>query len=440
MPARTGQEYLEGLRQRRREIWLNGEQVDDVVSHPALANCAHTLARLYDMQHDPATRDALTYLSPDTGKREGTSFIIPRSVEDLVRRRTMVKTWADATCGMMGRTPDFLNVNLMSFAVRPDYFAQNDPRFGDNVVHYYEYVRDHDLCLTHTLVNPQVDRSRQVTELDPYIGLGVVQERQAGLIVRGARMLATLAPFADELAVFPSTFRMEGQDAGKYALCFALPLDTPGLRCLCRESFDYGKSTYDHPLGARFDEMDAVVVFDDVLVHLEGNRPYSGAIEWAKSFAIAGHESAEKPHLGRDFADQRSAVLQGVDIIDRNTNCLISEMALFHRHILGFNANFLQTTNGNQRFPCANLHALDQSRHGHQAGDTQNNAQHGEDGAELMRPNLLKADADRVPQVHESNCAIDSSPTPGSVLCPTRPAWHRSVWRSFRRESRSFWV
>ena len=86
MPARTGQEYLAGLRQRRRDIWLNGEQVDDVVSHPALANCAHTLAHLYDMQHDPAIRDALTYLSPDTGKREGTSFIIPRSVEDLVRR------------------------------------------------------------------------------------------------------------------------------------------------------------------------------------------------------------------------------------------------------------------------------------------------------------------------------------------------------------------
>ena len=97
MTARTGEEYLEGLRQRRREIWLNGEQVDDVVSHPALANCAHTLAHLYDMQHDPATRHALTYLSPDTGKREGTSCIIPRSVEDLVRRRTMVKTWADAT-------------------------------------------------------------------------------------------------------------------------------------------------------------------------------------------------------------------------------------------------------------------------------------------------------------------------------------------------------
>jgi 4-hydroxyphenylacetate 3-monooxygenase len=269
MPVRTGQEYLAGLRQRRREVWLDGERVDDVVCHPALANCARTLARLYDMQHAPSTRAALTYVSPETGKPEGTSFIIPRCVADLVRRRTMVKTWADATCGMMGRTPDFLNINLMSFAVCPDYFAQNDPRFGDNIVHYYEYVRDHDLCLTHTLVNPQVDRSRQVTELDPYIGLGVVAERPTGLLVRGARMLATLAPFADELAVFPSTFRAEGQEAGKYALCFALPVDTPGLRFLCREAFDYGKSPYDHPLGARFDEMDAVAVFDDVLVPWE---------------------------------------------------------------------------------------------------------------------------------------------------------------------------
>jgi 4-hydroxyphenylacetate 3-monooxygenase len=269
VPPRTGRQFLQGLQQRPRDVWLAGEQVDDVTAHPALVNCARTLARLYDMQHDPETQEVVTYACPETGQREGTSFIIPRSVEDLIRRRDMVKTWADATCGMMGRTPDFLNVNLMGFAVRADYFAKNDPRFGDNIRRYYEYVRDHDLCLTHTLVNPQVDRSKPVTELDPYIGLGVVEETAEGLRVRGARMLATLAPFADELAVFPSTFRMEGQEAGKYALCFAIPLETPGLRFICREPFDYGKSVYDHPLGARFDEMDAVAVFKDVLVPWE---------------------------------------------------------------------------------------------------------------------------------------------------------------------------
>jgi 4-hydroxyphenylacetate 3-monooxygenase len=269
MPPRTGRQFLQDLQQRPRDVWIGGEQVDDVTAHPALVNCACTLARLYDMQHEPETQEVLTYSCPETGRREGTSFIIPRSVEDLIRRRHMVKTWADATCGMMGRTPDFLNINLMGFAVRADFFAKNNPRFGDNVRRYYEYVRDHDLCLTHTLVNPQVDRSKPVTELDPYIGLGVAEETAEGLRVRGARMLATLAPFADELAVFPSTFRIEGQEAGKYALCFAIPLETPGLRFICREPFDYGKSTYDHPLGARFDEMDAVAVFKDVLVPWE---------------------------------------------------------------------------------------------------------------------------------------------------------------------------
>ncbi len=266
MPPRTGEEFLQGLRQRSRDVWIGGEPVQDVTTHPAFVHCAHTLARLYEMQHEPETREALTYRSPETGQREGTSFIMPRCQDDLERRRDMVKTWADATCGMMGRTPDFLNVNLMAFAARADYFAQNDPRFGDNVVRYYEYVRDHDLCLTHTLVNPQVDRSKTVTELDPYIGLGVVDETADGLVVRGARMLATLAPFADELAVFPSTFRTEKEDAGTYALCFAVPLETPGLRFICRDPFDPGKSTYDAPLAARFDEMDAVAVFHDVRV------------------------------------------------------------------------------------------------------------------------------------------------------------------------------
>lgn len=269
MPLRTGAAFLRDLQQRPRDIWLSGAAVEDVTTHPALANCAHSLARLYDMQHEPAMQEALTYIVPETGERASTAFIVPRNIEDLEHRRIMVKAWADATAGMMGRTPDFLNVNLMAFAVQPEYFAQNDPRFGENIRRYYAYVRDNDLCLTHTLVNPQVDRSKTVTELDPYIGLGVVEETADGLVVRGARMLATLAPYADELAVFPSTFRAEGKDAGQYALCFALPLDTPGLRFICREPFDYGKSTYDHPLGARFDEMDAVVVFKDVLVPWE---------------------------------------------------------------------------------------------------------------------------------------------------------------------------
>jgi 4-hydroxyphenylacetate 3-monooxygenase len=171
---------------------------------------------------------------------------------------------------MLGRSPDFLNVNLAAFASAAEYFAQADPRFGRNVVRYYEYVRDHDLSLTHTLITPQVNRSKGPHEqADPYIVAGVVEERDDGIVIRGARMLATLAPFSDELAVFPSTVLQNAPGAERYAYAFAIPCDTPGLKMICRESFDAGGSRFDHPLATGFEEMDALVVFDDVLVPWE---------------------------------------------------------------------------------------------------------------------------------------------------------------------------
>ena len=103
MPARTGQQYLDGLRARQREIWLGGERVHDVTTHPALAHGAHAIASLYDLQCQASLRDAMTYRSPTTGDPVGLSFIVPRSQDDLVRRREMMLQWARATCGMMGR-------------------------------------------------------------------------------------------------------------------------------------------------------------------------------------------------------------------------------------------------------------------------------------------------------------------------------------------------
>src|SRR5438093_10993836 len=153
MPARTGEQYIKGLQQQEREVWLGGERVKDVTTHPGLANGVRTLAALYDMQHDPALRDEMTYASPTTGDRVGLSFITPRSRQDLERRHAMMRHWARASCGMMGRTPDFLNASLMAMAAAGDYFGQNRPAFKQNIQRYYEHVREHDLVLTHTLVN-----------------------------------------------------------------------------------------------------------------------------------------------------------------------------------------------------------------------------------------------------------------------------------------------
>src|SRR3984893_15017998 len=110
MPARTGRQYLNGLREQDREVWLAGERVRDVTTHPGLANGAPAIASLYDLQSGPQARDEMTYVSPPTGDRGGRSLRLRLPREDLEKRRVMMLNWARTICGMMGRSPDFMNV------------------------------------------------------------------------------------------------------------------------------------------------------------------------------------------------------------------------------------------------------------------------------------------------------------------------------------------
>src|SRR5947209_12199531 len=125
MGIRTGRQYIESLHDGR-QMWIDGELVADVTTDRRFAAAAYTMAELYDMQHDPKLVERMTHRSPTSGDRVGLSFIQPRTVDDLVRRREMVKTWMDATCGMFGRSPDFMNITLTGFASACDVFGQKD--------------------------------------------------------------------------------------------------------------------------------------------------------------------------------------------------------------------------------------------------------------------------------------------------------------------------
>ncbi len=269
MPARTAANVLSRLRSDAPNLWVNGEQVTDPTTHPTTANACKSLAALYDLQHQPELVDTMTFESPTTGDRVGISFLVPETIEDLQRRSSMHRVWANAHLGFMGRTPDYLNVNVMAAGMAPGFFNQNDHRFGPNATNYFEFVRENDLALTHALTNPQVDRSKRDSEHDdPFIALGVVRETSDGIVVRGARMLATL-PISDEILIFPSTVLQRSDDMKPYAMAFAVPNNIEGLSYQCREPLDQGRSHADHPLGSRFDEMDAMVYFDNVLVPWE---------------------------------------------------------------------------------------------------------------------------------------------------------------------------
>jgi 4-hydroxyphenylacetate 3-monooxygenase len=291
MAARTGAEYLERLGQTRPVVEINGERVDGpVCEHPALAAVARSYAELYDLQHDPALRDVLTYESPDGGERHGTSFMVPRTPADLARRRAAFRAWADHSLGTLGRTGDYLNSAVMALSQAGPWFAQADPRFAENISAYYRRVRDRDLLLTHTLIPPQANRAagpgQQVD--GRALGAHVVTQDDSGIVIRGARMLATIGPIADELLVFPSTVLRGTPEDEPYSFAFAINCDAPGLRFICRENLDYGRG---HPLGGRFDEIDAVVVFDDVHV------------DWERVFMLG------RPELCNGFYTDTSAVV-----------------------------------------------------------------------------------------------------------------------------------
>src|SRR5262245_27797573 len=264
MGARTGEQFLSGLSKTRRSVWVDGERVDDITTHPALAQAARTLASVFDRQHQFAEECLIP--DPETGEPIAVSHMLPRSVADLQRRNRGLARIAEATVGLMGRTPDYMNVKFACFAARPDVWAGADGANGDgaaNLVRFQQHLAREDVALTHTIIQPTVDKATDPQIVGNRVTLHKVGETARGIVVRGARILATLAPFADEIAVYPGWPIPEGAQA--YALAFAIPLDTPGLIFLCRDSASApGAHPFDRPLSSRFDEQDAFVIFDNV--------------------------------------------------------------------------------------------------------------------------------------------------------------------------------
>ncbi len=263
MPARTGTAYLSGLKDDRA-IWVGGDRVTDVVSHPAFAGAARGMAAVFDMQHECAA-DCL-FPDPETGEAIAVSHMIPRSPADIERRHRGLRRISEHTVGVMGRTPDYMNVTYAGFAGCAHEWAEHGNEAGAaRQVEYQKFIRRNDSCLTHTLIHPTIDKARdEAPGQENDVILRKIADTEHGIIVRGARILSTLAPFADELAVYPGRPIPEGGD--KFAVSFCIPMATPGLKFICRDSVAGTENKFDFPLSSRFDEQDAFLIFDDVEV------------------------------------------------------------------------------------------------------------------------------------------------------------------------------
>jgi 4-hydroxyphenylacetate 3-monooxygenase len=265
---RTGGDYLRSLQDGRR-VYLDGERVADVTKHPAFRQAARSIANLFDIAADPALRERMTFVSPKTGEPVWRCFQIPRNAADLKARRLFSETWAEATFGLMGRTPDHVASFFAGYAAAPQVLAAGgNQKFADNTVAFYEFMRDNHVYASYAIVPPQIDRSKPAhKQSDPTLYAGVVKERDDGIVISGAQQLATGGPLSDYIHLSCIHPLQPGDE--NYANCVAVPVGAEGVKLYPRRPFARAGNAFDYPLSSRFDESDAYVVFDNVFVPWE---------------------------------------------------------------------------------------------------------------------------------------------------------------------------
>lgn len=257
MGLRTGAQYLEGISDDR-EVWLNGDRAE-VTTHPQLAGYAHALAGNFDVQRDPALADLLTCLSPRTGETMSRAWHLPRSAEDLTKGREMFEFWERRCGGVLGRHPQYMASLIMGlYHLHPEVRRIN-PEWADNIVTYYDYCRENDLSVAFSASDPSRSRKLPGSAMEY---LRVVEHRPEGVVIRGAKMIATQSAYADEV-LCATIGRREVERRGN--LYFAIPVATRGLKLVCRQSYSHAGDP-EGPLSSRWDEMDSYLLFDDVLV------------------------------------------------------------------------------------------------------------------------------------------------------------------------------
>lgn len=277
----TGREYLESLRDGR-EVYIYGERVADVTTHRAFRNAARSIARLYDAMHDPALAPVL--LGTDRHGIQTHKFFKPSySSQELLEAREAIVTWARFSYGFMGRTPDYKASFMATLGAAPDFYEP----FTENASRWYKEYATKTLFLNHVIVNPPVDRNKPVHEVAD-VFVHVVRETDGGIIVSGAKMLATGSALTHATFVAQnSATNLEQGKAEDYALVFLAPLDTRGQKLICRASYEAAAhSPMDYPLSSRFDENDAVLIFDEAFIPWENVLVYRN-IEKATGFYAA---------------------------------------------------------------------------------------------------------------------------------------------------------
>ena len=265
---KNGTEHRLSL-QDGRAVFLDGDRVRDVTSHPAYRNSVATACALYDFQATAQNRELMTFESPTSGTRVNRCWQLPATYRDLVDRREAIAAWAALTGGWLGRSPDHVASCMAGQVMGVHHFRAHGEARARALLDYFEWARDNDVYMTYVIINPQADRSKATGDQEEeFLACGVVDEDPTGITVRGAKMLGTGSIMANEVLVANIQPLKPGEE--QYAISFALPMGHKGVKLLSRRSYEESvTSEFDYPLSAHLDENDAVICFDDVHVPWE---------------------------------------------------------------------------------------------------------------------------------------------------------------------------
>lgn len=281
----TGKEYLESL-QDGREIWIYGEKVKDVTTHPAFRNTVRMIARLYDALHDPDTRDVLTMdTDTDNGGYTHKFYRGSRNTDEMVAARDAIAEWARISYGWIGRSPDYKAAFLATLGANSGFYEP----YEQNAKNWYKKVQEEVAFVNHAIVNPPVDRNRPLDEVkDVY--MHVSKETDGGLIVSGAKVVATTSSlthynFIANNGALPIKTK-------PFAFVCIVPTDAPGVKLFCRPSYEMMAEAmgtpFDYPLSSRMDENDSILVFKDVFVPWENVFAYGDIDKVNNFFPLSG--------------------------------------------------------------------------------------------------------------------------------------------------------
>ncbi|HEY0221496.1 4-hydroxyphenylacetate 3-hydroxylase N-terminal domain-containing protein [Lactovum miscens] len=290
-----------------REVFFNGKKIEDLTTEVIFSKTLKVIQRYYKLREtDPSMS-----FEDENGESISKLFITPRSTEDLIEKRKVYEKIARESCGMLGRTPDFIDTGV---AILPEYASvlgsDKKANYFENALNWAKTIRHDDLFVSHAIQNPQLDRSKGLQQLldqgEEFAGVWIKEQREDGVVVRGAKQVNTLAPFADQLLVF-NLPGLHPEDS-KFALAFWLPLNAKGVKTVCRKPTFRGDDLRDHPLANAFDELDAFIIFDDVFIPNEnlfvcGNVDLSNAFFAGSGiFVHTAHQDEVRGSVKLEFA------------------------------------------------------------------------------------------------------------------------------------------